>query len=359
MMEIPSLLNQKKLPALDGLRGVSIAFVIFSHFIFFTPFNEATNFGMVGVDIFFVISGFLITTLLLKERIQNGRISLKKFYIRRALRILPVVVLFLVVLLLLNKIFSLGINMRSFLASILFVRNLPIPNCNDWHTAHFWSLGVEEQFYLLFPFLLTRLSIQQYKKLILVLICIIPFVNYVFYNKVGVFETNKIIHLAALVFANLMGKGTALILIGSYVSVLMFTRSKALEFVNQTWSPVLSLILFIFALFLRFPGSPLFIQYFSDIVFAFLIGIVIILNLRGSSLMARFLNTKWLAQLGILSYSLYIWQQIFTHEQPWSKSFKYSDSIVFNLVALFIVGFVSYYFYERWFLTLKERFFKA
>ena len=98
MIEIPSSLNNKKFPSLDGLRGISIIFVILSHFIFYSEFVAKTNLGVIGVEIFFVISGFLISTLLLKEQIINGGISLRKFYIRRALRILPVVFLFLTTL---------------------------------------------------------------------------------------------------------------------------------------------------------------------------------------------------------------------------------------------------------------------
>jgi len=359
MIEIPLLLKSKKLASLDGLRGVSIAFVIFSHFIYVTAFNEQTNFGMVGVDIFFVISGFLITTLLLKEQVLNGRISLRKFYIRRALRILPVVVLFLTVLLILNQLFQLKIGARSFLASILFIRNLPVPNCNDWQTAHFWSLGVEEQFYLIFPFLIARMKLKNYRNFIVFLICLIPIVNYVYYNEVGIFVSNRIVHNITGVFANLLGKGTALILVGSLLSVLMFGQSKWLSFVSRSNPRILSLFIFVLAIFVRIPSSILFIQYFSEEVFAFLIGIVIILNLKGDNYLAKFLNLKWISFIGVLSYSLYIWQQIFTHEQPWSHSFPGSGSVLFNLPLLILVGFISYHFYEKKFLLLKSRFSNA
>ena len=65
--------------------------------------------------------------------------------------------------------------------------------------------------------------------------------------------------------------------------------------------------------------------------------------------MSRFLNLKFVSQIGILSYSLYIWQQIFTHERPWSNKFKYSDSVLFNLTLLLLVGFISYHFFEKTF----------
>jgi peptidoglycan/LPS O-acetylase OafA/YrhL len=355
-MEIPYRLQSKKLSSLDGLRGISIALVILSHFTYNSTFNEKTEFGLIGVDIFFVISGFLITTLLLKEKTLNGYINLRKFYIRRALRILPVVFLFLSVLLLLNSIYNLQIKPISFFASLLFIRNLPIPNCSDWYTSHFWSLGVEEQFYLLFPFLISRLSLNTYKKIILLLICIIPITDYLFYNKMGVFYSQKSFHIIGLVFVNLFGKGTALILVGSYLSVLMFTRSKFIESISGTKQKNLSLLIFIVAIAIMIPSSVFYFQYFSEIVFAFLIGIIIIMNLSGNNIMARLLNLKLIAEIGILSYSLYLWQQIFTHNQPWKGDFPYSDSIILNFFLMVVAGYLSYYFYERKFLKLKSKF---
>ncbi len=358
MNEIPPLLNTKKLPSLDGLRAVSIALVIFSHVVFYSDFNAKTNFGAVGVEIFFVISGFLITTLLLKERLLTGKISLRLFYIRRALRILPVVVLFLITLIVLNRIFQLGISNISFFASFFFVRNLPIPKTTDWYTSHFWSLGVEEQFYLVFPFLLASVSITKYKRFILLLIIGIPILNYLFFNKIGFFYSNRIIHNISAILVNFLGFGTALILVGSYLSVLMFTKSKYLSFILKPTPRILSLLIFFIAILIRIPSSIFYLQYFSDVIFAFLIGFVILLNLKERSYMATFLNLKILSQIGILSYSLYIWQQIFTHQQPWIGKSAFTDSIIFNLVLLIVVGFISYNFFEKKFLQLKSRFSK-
>ena len=154
----------------------------------------------------------------------------------------------------------------SFLSSFFFMRNLPIPNARDWYTSHLWSLGVEEQFYLIFPFFLSRVSIKKYKNLILLLIIIIPVLNYLFFNKIGFFYSNRIIHDISLVFVNLFGSGTALILVGSYLSILMFTKSKFISFVNKSNPKLLSLLIFAFAIFIRIPSSVLYFQYFSDII---------------------------------------------------------------------------------------------
>ena len=72
--------------------------------------------------------------------------------------------------------------------------------------------------------------------------------------------------------------------------------------------------------------------------------------------MARLLNLKFIAQIGVLSYSLYIWQQLFTNKQPWGKMFTYGDSKLLNLIILLLAACLSYYFYEKKFLDIKNRF---
>ena len=96
----PVAISKSHLPSLDGLRGISILLVVISH-----TFGDKKPFynGGFGVSIFFVISGFLITLLLLQEKYTTGSVSLKNFYIRRFLRIFPVAYLYLVVLLVLNS----------------------------------------------------------------------------------------------------------------------------------------------------------------------------------------------------------------------------------------------------------------
>src|SRR5271165_4954607 len=95
-----------KILSLDGLRAISIFMVIVCHISIGTQYEKLfLPIGSMGVEIFFVISGFLITTLLLRERERSGSINLKKFYIRRAYRILPLLFLFIVTLAILNFVF--------------------------------------------------------------------------------------------------------------------------------------------------------------------------------------------------------------------------------------------------------------
>jgi peptidoglycan/LPS O-acetylase OafA/YrhL len=149
------------IPSLDGLRAVSVMLVLGAHFV-----NEKLIPGGLGVDIFFVISGFLISRLLLAEGKTMGRISLPRFYARRAIRLLPVVVVFTGIVVALYWLMRRPINWLEPAAAIFYFANYlyapiaggaivgpPVP-VNPHLTMPFvplWSLSVEEHFYLLMP----------------------------------------------------------------------------------------------------------------------------------------------------------------------------------------------------------------
>lgn len=149
-------------PDLEGLRGVAILAVLLFH-----AGVPGTGGGFVGVDVFFVLSGFLITGLLLREREERGAIDLAAFYARRARRILPAAAVVLLGILIASWVILAPLDVpgvaADVLASILFVGNIRFAlQATDYFAAdvlrspvlHYWSLGVEEQFYLLWPFLL-------------------------------------------------------------------------------------------------------------------------------------------------------------------------------------------------------------
>jgi peptidoglycan/LPS O-acetylase OafA/YrhL len=143
----------KHFPALDGLRGIAILLVITHHQLIPLPLKG----GFLGVDLFFVLSGFLITTLLLTEFDATENISLKNFYIRRVLRLAPALLLYLLVTLLVTY----RLHPEDFLHQLKLV-GLALVYLTNWRmafgwdftldpTAIIWSLSIEEQFYLLWP----------------------------------------------------------------------------------------------------------------------------------------------------------------------------------------------------------------
>ncbi|HEX6662876.1 MAG TPA: acyltransferase [Gaiellaceae bacterium] len=160
-MQLASARPLGKRPALTGLRAVAIAIVVARHA------GEAAgvgafSFGFAGVDIFFVLSGFLITSLLVGEHSRTGRVSLPEFYVRRAFRLLPALAAFLVAMLALATIVQPASLRRPLLHAVwisaLFVGNIAKTlHRSEFVLPHMWSLGMEEQFYLVWPVLLVAL----------------------------------------------------------------------------------------------------------------------------------------------------------------------------------------------------------
>ncbi len=139
----------QRIPSLDGLRAISISLVILSHLVKWKHISLGPlgSYGDLGVHVFFVLSGYLITNLLLREHERTSNISLEDFYIRRAYRIFPAALVFLAVVIVLywNE-------MRSYhiAAALFYVANMDI--ARPWIFGHLLSLINEEQFYFLWPF---------------------------------------------------------------------------------------------------------------------------------------------------------------------------------------------------------------
>src|SRR5437868_11271046 len=156
-MTAPPVIRTGRLAALDGVRGLAITFVFADHMEFsrgssgsFTRVLDTLSGG--AVTTFFVLSGFLITMLLIREQRRSGTISIKRFYLRRAIRILPPAFLYIAALVLL-QIFDPNVAMSrsELLGSAVFVRNL---QHGSLFTAHYYTLSIEEQFYLCLPLFL-------------------------------------------------------------------------------------------------------------------------------------------------------------------------------------------------------------
>lgn len=152
-------------PAFDGFRGIGVSAVVLAHLprVLDAPIynavwslDQATRFGYICLDVFFVISGFFITRLLLAEKVSSGKISLTNFYYRRTMRIFPVYYLSLIVCFLCFRI-----EREPSIALLSYTFNIyhpfhPAPNPLE----HTWSLSVEEQFYLVWPLLLTLVPMR-------------------------------------------------------------------------------------------------------------------------------------------------------------------------------------------------------
>ena len=151
---------QGRIRELDGWRGVSILLVLAHHAVVFAFPASVGRYklwshlfevaGALGLCIFFVISGFVITRLLIIEERDYGSISLRGFYTRRVFRILPVFYLFILLVCCMSRLGWTPVAPKSVLLAALFLRSLRFHGI-DWFLGHSWSLSVEEQFYIVFP----------------------------------------------------------------------------------------------------------------------------------------------------------------------------------------------------------------
>src|SRR5262245_2792631 len=166
----PSWLGKGRIPSLDGVRALAILLVILSHAHF--PWDDLQAWrplkgrcGFVGVQVFFVLSGFLITTLMLRELDRTGRLSLRQFYLRRVLRIVPAYAAYLVVLALLQGAGLVELSGLSWLSLTTYTVNF-LPSLPPL-ISHVWSLSVEEHFYLLWPLLMAGCTLSGCRRVVL------------------------------------------------------------------------------------------------------------------------------------------------------------------------------------------------
>jgi len=146
------LRGMKRIPSLDGLRAISILLVVIGHWTsLHYHWQVGGAFANLGVRIFFIISGYLITTLLLKEQARSSTIRLRQFYVRRAYRILPAAIVFMLPVFI---IYGRETRWYHLAAAALYLTNFD-PS-HPWFLGHLWSLSVEEQFYFLWPGVLKR-----------------------------------------------------------------------------------------------------------------------------------------------------------------------------------------------------------
>ncbi len=341
-----------QLPALDGLRAVAAFIVVFYHFGF--TFVS----GGLGVLIFFVLSGFLITWLLLKEEERFGDISLRNFYSRRSLRIFPAFYCYWLLYVVMLAFRHRSVIWNQAIASLFYVNNYFQAFRGDPNTglSHTWSLGIEEQFYLLWaPSLL--LFRKNRRRLAWVLAGAIAAIW---------------IYRELLVFAFRVRQGYIYeafdtradhLLIGCLLAVML--RSKlGIRF----WRTICANALASGPIALLLAGSAVF-EYLRGAAYRDAIGFIVdpvLIAILIAQLIAfretiiwSWLNLMWVRYLGRISYSIYLYQQITV--EPVRKilaRYPVAVQVVGAVLAVILVASGSYYAVERPFLKLKERFYE-
>ena len=353
MTALNSGLSEKKIPCLDGLRAIAVFLVIFYHFGF-----EAVPGGL-GVLMFFVISGFLITWLLLKEWDKRGTVSLTKFYARRALRIFPAfygyAILCLIPLLALRK----AVNWPQTVAALLYVNNYYQAITGDPGTAfsHTWSLGIEEQFYFIWPPLFLLLAGRT--RWLFAVPAVLIVLEWI-YRAVLQFT----FHVWQGYFYEAFDARFDHLLIGCLLAIVLFYSrdNPAWEILTRgKWLllPTTGL-LFCSALLENHYGST-YRDSLGFILHPLLTAVMIpqVIAQRGHWMVA-WLQVRPVKYLGGISYSLYLYQQVVLH--PVRRALWQLPVAVQLLAAvavLILVASASYQFIEKPFLQWKDRAFHA
>ncbi len=348
-------------PEIDGLRAVSIISVVLYHATLSFKGIKIFEGGFIGVDIFFLISGFLITGILILNIKRDGRINFKEFFERRVRRILPALLFVILVVSIFSHIILLPIDLielsLSALYAILFNSNLYFYLTDlQYGTSvglfkpllHTWSLAVEEQFYLLFPFLLFFLKKDLNKIFTVVfLLTILSF----FYANLTSFNNFK---LSFYILPSRIWE----ISLGSLLALIIFNGKKIYtnNLLNYI-SPKIGLSLIIFSVFL-FDKNTL---HPSIITLVPLLGVIlIILFSNKDEFITKILSSKLIVFIGKISFSLYLWHfPIFAfarHTEFISNSFF--NELILAITVIFFSIF-SYYFIEQRFRNKKTSFKKT
>ena len=337
----------KRIPSLDGFRAISIILILFCHSRLSTGFpqslSDLARQGEVGVTVFFVISGFLITHLLLKEESEDGRINIRLFYVRRALRIIPVYLLYVAFILLWRNFETIGLTRNNLIHVLTFTVNFDTKN--SWFLGHFWSLSVEEQFYLFWPAML--LLFRKHLKMILVVLiaysCIARVIAYRFPGYDLITLTPFFSYSGA-------------IFIGAFGGILFFEKPGM--FKHKIFSSMLAqlsaLCLFLLFVFFTEHGilAPLSLPLGNTVISLSVLFLIAAYIYPSNRIVYKILNHKAAVHIGVLSYSIYIWQQFFFIGEVkaiW-RAFPY------NILVIYGVSLASYYLFEKPFLKMKRNF---
>ncbi len=334
-----------RIPSLDGIRAIAIAAVIVLHlsqrFHWNLPVPD-------GVGLFFVLSGYLITFLLLREKEKKGRVSFSKFYIRRAFRILPPMYAYLLFVMVYALFVGIQLGWRSVLCSFLFLQNVS-PYEGSALLEHTWSLAVEEQFYIIWPVLmLTAYKLWGRRGAIFAAMGMIAGAP-LFRVAVGAIHAPYLhSHVFGFMFSRMDGLG-----VGCFLALAEGTRFFERMYARVSglwWVAALGFLLGTPVLFAK---SAHFEHSVGLTLDAVMMGLFILWAARNpESWVGRFLNNKLVAEIGVLSYSIYLWQTFFIHADT---GVRYLNEMPLGLFCIAVAALMSRQFVEKPFFVIRDR----
>lgn len=356
-----------RIKELDGVRAMAVIMVMFCHWTLTTSYvglNRLSMLGAIGVDIFFVLSGYLITGILLdgKHHLEENKIGLKKiignFYARRALRIFPVFYLLLLILFIMS-FSNTNITRKELLFGATYTINFYFHKyrVSTTHTGHFWSLAVEEQFYVIWPFII--LFVRR-KWLPLVIACFI-----VTGTVTQFFADYQFDYVITYTCFDGFGLGALLAYIVFYRQSLIPVFYKAVCVIAA-----LCFIVFMYQFLSKniLVGWPL--RTINCMLALFVITTIIKSRLNGSySIISRVLGNKVLVFIGRISYGVYLYHVYMPYITGYLS--RYLPAIDFftdhpfirfllwfgiNFLLVIFIAWLSWQLIEKPILRLRKRF---
>jgi peptidoglycan/LPS O-acetylase OafA/YrhL len=316
----------RHIPSLDGLRAISILMVVIGHWASLHYESEVGGaFANLGVRIFFIISGYLITTLLLKEYAKTSTIHLREFYVRRAYRILPAAIAFMLPVFV---IYWHELRWYHMVAAALYVTNFDY--AHPWFLGHLWSLSVEEQFYFLWPGVLKRW--YRHRVAILAGVVVVAPVYRVVCHFLKLHgRADETFPAVADILA---------------IGCLLAIYAPRMPPIKRGWAllmllPVALVPFYVAAV--RFRTTPLLLLVLWPLLHVSIAGLL----LHAVQNPYWILNVRPVAWLGKISYSLYLWQQLFAYG-PQHRAWYW-------LLVPVGLACASYYLVEQPMLRLRER----
>jgi peptidoglycan/LPS O-acetylase OafA/YrhL len=331
--------TQRTVPSLDGLRAISIAFVLVAHLTTtrhipggYSPLAPLSKLGEFGVRIFFVISGFLITSILLEELRRKAWISLPRFYFRRTLRLFPAAYFYMFVIAVLAAKHLVSLERWDLMAAITYTMNYH--SASAWSLGHLWSLAVEEQFYLLWPLTLRTLGLARSTRFLIALLVVAPFLRLASPYVGPAFNF--------LVWSDALATGCLLAILREDLAAnRLYARLLA-----SRWFFLVPVL----ALAANYVSSTKVYWLVSETVMNLSIVASVDWALRNTeTTIGRFLNLPAVSFMGVLSYSLYLWQQVFLNRASTSPYCAFPS----NIILAVAMALISYLLIEAPFLRLR------
>ena len=342
--------HKKRIIGLDLLRGLAIIFVLFRHSNLDN--NIVKNFGWLGVDLFFVLSGFLVSGLLFKEYKKSGKVNGIRFLVRRGFKIYPLFYMFLFTSVAIQYIQTNTFNdyTRIIIEAVYLQSYLP----GIW--IHTWSLAIEEHFYIglaLFIFIAIKIKILPLKRTMITFLLLLLIIS--FFMRLFVSYPHRNEEVFGFVQTHLRSDG---IIVGVLISYLFHFTNFYRTFIN--WEKTFFIIAIVLILpGFYFRGGSFFMNTVGLSTVNIGFGIITLLSLKHTPLSGQFIHLlikvpiKFLCFIGIHSYAIYLWHLTALDV---IEKFDINTELAFILFVTLAItfGVVLSYTVEKPFLKIRE-----